>query len=123
MEYWPCCALLPGSLPVRACPPARQPASPLDICQEGHTRQQPDFKRDLAAPHAAPPTRHCWHCMRIVTRAQVIPREPTTTEAAEAPARPLEARIYQVLIPLSLIYFAATMIPGSPFNNGGAPSA
>ena len=56
----------------------------------------------------------------MVTRAQVIPREPTTTEA---PARPLEARIYQVLIPLSLIYFAATMIPGSPFNNAGAPSA
>ena len=114
MEHWPCCALLPGSLPVRSCPPARQPASPLDICQEGHARQQPDFKRDLAASHAAPPT-------RIVTRGQVIPREPTTTEAM--PERPLEAKIYQVLIPLSLIYFAATMIPGSPFNNGGAPSA
>ena len=121
MEYWPCCALLPGSLPVRSCPPAHQPASPLDICREGHTRQQPDFKRDLAASHAAHSSLLALY--EDCSRAQVIPREPTTTEAAEAPARPLEARIYQVLIPLSLIYFAATMIPGSPFNNGGAPSA
>ena len=49
-----------------------------------------------------------------------MPREPTTTAAA---AVPLEARVYQVLIPLSAIYLVATLIPGSPFNNGGAPSA
>lgn len=96
------------------------PGSQLDICQESHARQQPDFKRDSAASHAAPPTPRCLRCLRVVTRGQVMPREPTTTAAA---AVPLEARVYQVLIPLSAIYLVATLIPGSPFNNGGAPSA
>ena len=78
-------------------------------------------------PAARPAARLCARAVAPATTSytappavcvQVIPREPT-----EAPPVPLEARVYQVLIPLSAVYLAATLIPGSPFAGGGAPSA
>ena len=54
--------------------------------------------------------------VRTLTLTLTLSLTPTLTLT-------LTRTLYQVLIPLSAIYLAATLIPGSPFNNGGAPSA
>merc|ERR1719424_1593906 len=98
------------------------------IAQDFFPPEKSEVTRDIASPFAYGKVRTDYPVLKGFSDAElyegmgdfVIPREPTV-----APPVPLEARVYQVLIPLSAIYLAATLIPGSPFNNGGggAPSA
>merc|ERR1719345_154986 len=96
------------------------------IAQDFFPTDKSEVTRDIASPFAYGKVRTDYPVLKGFSDAElyegmgdyVIPREPVVM-----PPVPLEARVYQVLIPLSAIYLAATLIPGSPFNNGGAPSA
>merc|ERR1719401_1009124 len=79
--------------------------------------------RDISSPFAYGKVRTDFPCLKDFSDAElyegmgdfVVPREPV-----EMPPVPLEARVYQVLIPLSVIYLAINFIQPDllPFPGG-----